>query len=32
MHNANSNDEIGWLCDANESLRKELAKSLDQRK
>ena len=31
MRNANSNDEIGWLCDANESLRKELAKSLDQR-
>ena len=32
MHNANSNDEIQWLCDANKSLRKEVAESLDQPK
>ena len=32
MHNAISNDEIRRLCDANESLRKELAESLDQPK
>ena len=32
MHNANSNDEIRRLCDANESLRKELVESLDQAK
>ena len=32
MHNANSNDEIRRLCDANKSLRKELAESLDQPK
>ena len=32
MHNANSNDEIRLLCDANESLRKELVESLDQPK
>ena len=32
MHNANSNDEFRRLCDANESLRKELAESLDQPK
>ena len=32
MHNVNSNDKIRRLCDANESLRKELAESLDQPK
>ena len=32
MHNANSNDEIRRLCDASESLRKELAESFDQTK
>ena len=32
MHNANSNDEIRRLCDASESLRKELVESLDQPK
>ena len=32
MHNANCNDEIRRLCDANESLRKELVESLDQPK
>ena len=32
MHNTNSNDEIRRLYDAKESLRKELAESLDQPK
>ena len=32
MYNANFNDEIRRLCDANEYLRKELVKSLDQPK
>ena len=32
MLNANSNDEIWQLCDANEYLRKELAEGLGQRK
>ena len=32
MHNVNSNDKIRRLCDANESIRKELAESLDQPK
>ena len=32
MHNADSNDEIRRLCDASESLRKEIAESFDQAK
>ena len=32
MDNSNSNDEIRRLCDASESLRKELAESFDQTK
>ena len=32
MYNANSNDEIWRLCDANKSLREELSESLKQPK
>ena len=32
MHHANSNEEIRQLYDAHESIRKELAESLDQSK
>ena len=32
MHHANSNEEIRQLYDAHESIRKELAESLDQPK